>query len=80
MDVDTKRESLRNHTQQRLVPLPVEQNFEKQVCALKRNWIMKGGGGVRVIPVSGLMLFCGCVVGAGLLRECAWTGGPEIGC
>lgn len=40
-----------------------------------------GGGGARLLPVSGLMLFCCCcVVGAGLLRECAWTGGPEIGC
>lgn len=32
-----------------------------------------------MIPVSGLM-FCGCVVGAGLLREWAWTGVPVIGC
>lgn len=26
------------------------------------------------------MLFCGCVVAAGLLRECAWTGVLEMGC
>lgn len=31
------------------------------------------------IPFSGLM-FCGCVVGAGLLREWAWTGGAGMGC
>lgn len=50
----------------------------KQVCALKGNCMMRR---VRkpVIPVSGLM-FGGCVVGAGLLREWAWTGGPVIGC
>lgn len=35
---------------------------------------------MTAIPVSGLMLFCGCVLGcAGLLRECAWTGALGIG-
>lgn len=35
---------------------------------------------MRTIPVSGLMLFWGCVVGcAGLLRECVWTGVPPMG-
>lgn len=33
-----------------------------------------------MIPGSGLMLFCACVVAAGLLRECAWTGVLATGC
>lgn len=33
-----------------------------------------------MIPGSGLMLFCACVVAAGLLRECAWTGALAMGC
>ena len=54
---------------------------EKQLCASKKKLdYVRGGGEVGAIPVSGLMLFCGCVAGAGLLRECAWTGVPEMGC
>ncbi len=44
-DEETERESRRNHTQQRPDPLPMELNNEKQTCALKRNWIVRGRGG-----------------------------------
>lgn len=54
-------------------------NYEKQVWGLREKKELDCEREEGVIPVSGLM-FCGCVVGAGLLREWAWTGVPEIGC
>lgn len=79
MDADTKKGNPEENTPSKdQAPDDGVKHWKEGLC-FEGKLEGESGEESRVLPVSGLM-FCCSVVGAGLLREWAWIGVPEMGC